>query len=177
MPSDKSSKLLDGVKATFQTGMLRHLFFLVGIALSVAIGIGIFMSIQEPSYRPLDYQINQRNMASIIDTLDKSGIRYKINERDGVVLVPVNDVELAKLKLSAAGIAKDDSFSYSFLNDQNALGNSEFLENARYIRALENDLSKTISAIEGVSSASVHIAIPRNNVFADENNKEPHQLF
>ncbi|WP_170131881.1 flagellar basal-body MS-ring/collar protein FliF [Aquicella lusitana] len=144
---------------------------MVGIAVSVALGITLYRSISEPIYRPLDYQISQKNMASIADTLEKARISYKIDDRNGLILVPANDIEMARLKLNAAGIPKDDGFNYSFLNEQNALTNSQFIENARYLRALENEISKTISSIEGVSGARVHIAVPRNNVFADENNK------
>jgi flagellar M-ring protein FliF len=154
-----------------QNPIAKQLGFMVGIAGSVALGIVLYTSIQEPIYRPLDYQVNSRNMASIIDTLDKAGVKYKLNEQDGVIYVAAKDIQLAKMKLSVAGIPRDDSFNFSYLNDQGSIGNSQFLENARYLRALEADLSKTISSIEGVSAARVHIAIPQNNVFADENGR------
>lgn len=165
------NKYLENASSVLQSGAFRQLAFMIGIAISVALGIVLYMSIQEPTYQPLDYQVNQQNMAAIVDTLDKAGIQYKINDRDGVLLVAAKDLQAAKMKLSSAGIAKDDSFNYAFLNEQNNFANSQFIENARYIRALENDLAKTISAIEGVSGARVHIAVPQNNVFADESNK------
>jgi flagellar M-ring protein FliF len=159
------------LKSVLQIPMVKQLIFILGVAGGVAIGIVLYMSIQEPIYRPLDYQVTPQNMSAIVDTLEKSGIKYKMNDQDGVIMIPAKDIQLARVKLSAAGVAKDDGFNFSFLNDQNSIGNSQFMENARYIRELENDLSKTISAIEGVSSAKVHIAIPQSNVFADENGK------
>lgn len=162
---------MDTIKAALLSGTAKQLIFMVGIAISVALGIVLYMSIQEPIYRPLDYQVTSQNMASIVDTLEKSGIQYKVNDRDGVILVSAKDVQVARMKLASAGIPKDDSINYSFLNDKTGLGSSQFLENARYLRALENDLSKTISAIEGVSGARVHIAKPQNTVFADESGK------
>lgn len=162
---------LKGMLSLLQNPIAKQLSFMVGIAGSVALGIVLYMSIQEPIYRPLDYQVNSRNMASIIDTLDKAGVKYKLNEQDGIIYVAAKDIQLAKVKLSVAGIPRDDSFNFSYLNDQGSIGNSQFLENARYLRALEADLSKTISSIEGVSAARVHIAIPQNNVFADENGR------
>lgn len=171
MPTFANNKYYENVKNILQTNTARQLIFMFGVTLSVALGIVLFISIQEPTYRPLDYQINQRNMATIVDTLEKAGINYKISERDGILYVAANDLQLAKLKLSAAGIPKDDSINYSFLNEPGNLGNSHFIENARYLRALENDLAKTISSIEGVSGARVHIAMPQNNIFADESSK------
>lgn len=171
VPNNAYMKYLKNFKLIMQTPVVKQLMFIFGLAISIAIGIVIYMTIQEPIYRPLDYHVTSQNMAAVVDTLDKAGIRYKINDQDGMLYVAAQDTQLARLKLSASGVPKDDSFNYSFLNEQANIGNSQFLENARYLRALENDLSKTISAIEGVSGARVHIAIPQNNVFADENSK------
>jgi flagellar M-ring protein FliF len=164
-------KYLGNVKALLQVPMVRQLIFMFGVAASVALGIAFYMSIQEPIYRALDYQVTPQNMAALVDTLEKANIKYKMNEQEGVIMIPAADFQLAHLKLSAAGVPRDDGFNFSFLNDQNSIGNSQFLENARYLRALENDLAKTIDAIEGISASRVHIAIPQNNIFADENNR------
>ncbi len=166
-----NANYVDNVRSIFQSPAIRQLMFMVGVAVSVALGIVLYMSIQEPIYQPLDYQVTQQNMSAIIDTLGKADIQYKINDRDGIVLVPAKDVQAARMKLVAAGVARDSGFNYSYLNEQGSFGNSQFVENARYLRALETDLSRTISSIEGVSAARVHIAVPRNNTFADENNK------
>ncbi len=159
------------IKSLLQNPVVKQLIFMLGIAAGVALGIVLYMSIQEPLYRPLDYQVTPQNLASIVDTLEKAGIQYKMNEAEGVIMIPAKDVQLARVKLSAAGVPKDDGFNFGYLNTQSGIGSSQFLENARYLRALESDLSKTISAIDGVSNAKVHIAIPQNNVFADENGK------
>lgn len=162
---------MKSVKTMLQNPIAKQLTFMLGIAGSVTLGIVLYMSIQEPLYRPLDYQVNSHNMASIVDTLEKAGVKYKLNEQDGVIYVAAKDMQTAKLRLSVAGIPRDDTFNFSYLNDQGNIGNSQFLENARYLRALEADLSRTISSIEGISAARVHIAIPQNNVFADENGR------
>lgn len=159
------------LKSIFDFDVVRRLFFLAGIAISVAIGFGIHQWTQEPIYRPLDFRITDKNITSIIDTLEDADIKYKLNESRGVISVPATDINLARMKLSSAGIQKDESFNFSFLNDKSKLGSSQFLENARYLRALEEDLSKTIGSIQGVSSAIVHIAKPQSNIFADENSK------
>lgn len=157
--------------AFFQIPAVRQIFFIVGMAISIALGITLYISIQEPTYQPLDFQITSQNMGSVVETLEKSGIQYKFNTLNNIVYVPVEDVQKAKMKLTSAGVQHDDGMSYSFLNDQSGFGTSQFLENMRYLRALESDLAKTISSIEGISAAQVHIAIPQNNTFADQDDK------
>ena len=163
--------IVDTLKTIFDFNIVRRVFMLAGIAASVATGISIYNWVQEPIYRPLPYTTNEQNINSIVDALEKANIPYKINERSGNISVPVHELHVAKMKLSAAGVQKDDGFNYSFLNDQNKLGTSQFVENARYLRALESDLARTIRSIQGISSAKVHIAIPQHNIFADENTK------
>lgn len=162
---------MNTILAFFKTEAAKQVMFMVGLAFSVALGIVLYMSIQAPIYRPLDYQITSQNLSAIVDTLDKAGLRYRIDDRNNLLYVAADDYQSAKLKLSAAGVAKDDSFNYSYLNEQSNLISSQFVENARYLRALESDLAKTIDNIEGVSSARVHIAVPQNSVFADESGK------
>lgn len=165
------SKYLVNFKTIAYAPVVKQTIFLAGISISIAVGILLFSTIKEPNYRPLDYRINEQNMGPIVDALTKANITFKINDKDGIVYVDEKDVQSAKIKLSAQGISKDDSVSFSYLNDQSGFGNSQFIENAKYIRALETDLAKSISALEGISGARVHLAIPQNGIFADENEK------
>lgn len=162
---------IEALKTIFNFDIVRRLFFLAGIAASVAVGVNLYQWIQEPLYRPLPYAVNDQNLSTILDVLDKANINYKVNESNGTVSVPMDDLSTAKTKLSAAGVQKEEGFNYSFLNDQSKLGTSQFIESARYVRALETDLARTIRAIQGINSAKVHIAVPQNNIFADENSK------
>lgn len=162
---------IEGLKTIFNFDIVRRLFFLGGIAASVVVGFNLYQWIQGPLYRPLPYSIKDQNLPAIVDALDKANISYKINDVTGTISVPTDEINAAKTRLSAAGVQKEEGFNYSFLNEQNKLGASQFFENARYLRALESDLAQTIRAIQGISSAKVHIAIPQNNIFADENSK------
>lgn len=172
-PTDVFSSLMDFL----QNNVIRQVAFLAGVAGSVALGFYLYGQLKDPMYKPLDYRVTDKNASVIADTLDKSHIPYKINESDGLVLVAAKDFQAAKYRLAGAGVQKDDNLTFSYLNDQTAIGESQFLENARYLRALEGDLAKTITAIDGISSARVHIAMPQNSTFADESGKPTASVF
>ncbi len=177
MAETNSNDIVEKILSFLQNNIVRQAAFLAGVAGSVALGLYFYAQLRDPMYKPLDYRVTDKNAAMIADTLDKANITYKINESDGVVMVADKDMQLAKIKLGSAGIQKDDSLNFSYLNDQNSIGESQFLENARYSRALENDLAKTITSIDGISSARVHIAMPQNATFADENEKPTASVF
>jgi len=163
--------ILQQFKSIVDFDVMRRLFFLSGIAMSVAIGLGIHQWTQEPLYSPLDFRLNDKNFPTVIETLDKANIKYKLNESNGMISVPATDINMARIRLSSAGVLNTEPVNYAFLNEKNKLGSSQFLENTRYLRALEDDLSKTIGSIHGISSAIVHIAKPQSNIFANENAK------
>lgn len=162
---------LESIKSLFNFDIVRRLFFLSGIAASVLVGIYLYHWIQKPIYRPLPYYIDNHNLQAIIQELDKNQINYQMNEASHYISVPISDMVRAKVALARAGIKNDNEFNFTYLNDQNKIGGSQFLENARYIRALEADLARTISDIQGINAAKVHLAIPQHNIFADEKNK------
>ncbi|HEU5282116.1 MAG TPA: flagellar basal-body MS-ring/collar protein FliF [Gammaproteobacteria bacterium] len=177
MAESESKDIMSTVVDFLQNNIIRQVAFLAGVAASVTLGIYLYGQIQDPMYKPLDYRVTEKNASVIASTLDAARINYKINDADGVVLVASKDWQAAKFRLASSGVQKDDSFNFSYLNDQNAIGESQFLENARYLRALESDLAKTITAIDGVSAARVHIAMPQNATFADESGKPTASVF
>ena len=56
--------------------------------------------------------------------------------------------------------------------DQTNLGMTEFLQKVNYRRALEGELAKTISRLEEIKTARVHLVIPEARLFK-EDSKEP----
>lgn len=177
MAESESKDITTIIVDFLQNNIVRQVAFLAGVAGSVALGIYLYGQLQDPMYKPLDYRVTEKNAATIASTLDSAHINYKINDADGIVMVASKDWQAAKYRLATSGVQKDDSFNFSYLNDQNAIGESQFLESARYLRALESDLAKTITAIDGISAARVHIAMPQNATFADENGKPTASVF
>jgi flagellar M-ring protein FliF len=76
----------------------------------------------------------------------------------------VNDL---RLSLSGEGLPGDAGTGYALL-DQQGITTSEFMQQTNYQRALEGELSGTIKSIEGVEAATVHLVMPKKDVFADE---------
>ena len=72
----------------------------------------------------------------------------------------------ARLKLAAAGVTPTDSnIGFEILDKEQGLGTSQFMEATRYRRGLEGELARTISSLNNVKGARVHLAIPKSSVF------------
>lgn len=96
--------------------------------------------------------------------LQKLNISYKISEGGRVILVPSGDVGRARLQLAARGVPKGDSDEWAIL-DNESLGVSPFVEQVHYIRGVESALSRTVRDIDGIVSAKVSLAMPKDTDF------------
>ena len=64
-----------------------------------------------------------------------------------------------------------DSAGFEMLQKDQGFGTSQFIETARYQRALESELGRTIATLSNIESARVHLAIPKRSVFLRDHSK------
>jgi len=96
--------------------------------------------------------------------LQKLNIPYRIVEGGRVIEVPEADVGRARLQLAARGVAKRDGDEWAVLDNQ-SLGVSPFVEQVHYVRGIETALSRTVGEVDGVVSAKVTLALPKQTDF------------
>ncbi len=142
---------------------LKPLVLLIGIAAAVAAGVGVVLWSKEPTYSLLYGNLGQSDSAQIAQALQASGIPYKLNN-NGEITVPAERVHDARLKLAGQGLPEGDG-GFAVMSKDPGFGVSQFMEGARYQHALETELAKTISSLQPVAAARVHLALPRQSAF------------
>ncbi len=152
--------------------VLRQVGLMIGLAASVALGVAVVLWSKEPDYRILYNGLATQDATQIADALQKEGVAYKIDETSGAIMVPGDQVHAARLKMASQGLPKSAAEGFELLNEQSAFGTTQFMETARYQRALEGELGRTISGLGNVQSARVHLAIPKQSVFI-RNREQP----
>ena len=123
-----------------------------------------------PTMVPLFTSLTTEDAAGITEALTAQGVAYELADGGSSVLVPQNKVYDLRVALSSEGLPAGDTVGYDLLDDQ-GITTSEFKQRTDYQRALEGELSKTITAIEGVEAATVHVVIPEEDLFADDAKK------
>ena len=155
-----------------QMTMLRQVGLLVGLAASVAIGFAVVLWSQQPDYRPLYGSLAGMDTKQVIDTLTTANIPYTVEPNSGALLVKAEDLSRARISLASAGVAPSDgNVGYESLDKDQGLGTSQFMETARYRRSLEGELARTISSLNNIKAARVHLAIPKSSVFVRDERK------
>lgn len=150
---------------------LRQVGLLIGLAASVAIGVSVVMWSWTPNYGVLFGALAEQDAARVMDALHQSGYAPKLDETTGAILVPAQEVRAARIKLAAMGLPKGVSAGFEELDKKNTFGVSQFMEKARYQRALEIELARTVQNLSSVQSARVHLAVPRQSVFVRNRQK------
>ncbi|PCH59456.1 MAG: flagellar M-ring protein FliF [Gammaproteobacteria bacterium] len=156
---------------------LRQIGLMVGLAASVAIGVWVVMWSQEPSYRVLYGSLSETDSAAVASELAKSNIPYQISDSNGAIMVPAPDLHNARLKLASVGLPNSSHSGYEILDKDHGFGTSQFMENARYQRAIEGELARTIGAMNNVQTARVHLAVPKQSAFLRNRKKTSASIF
>lgn len=158
-------------------GILRQLGLMVGLAASIAIGFAVVLWSQKPDYRVLFSNLNFSDANEVIEQLRLYNMPYKFDADGRAILVPQEHVHQARLKLAAEGFTADKTVGFELLEQEQGLGTSQFMENARFRRGLEGELARTISSLLAVRSARVHLALPKESVFVRDQRKPRASVF
>ncbi len=135
----------------------------------VLIGFVMYL-FNQTNYAPLFSNLDTKDQSGIVDYLDGAKVPYKITDNGKTIEVPQDQVYKLRLKLASKGLPNSGVVGYE-LFDNNNLGMSNFMQKLNYKRALEGELSKTLSEMSGVKSARVQIVMPQKSVFKDEQKK------
>ena len=115
-------------------------------------------------YEVLFNSLSSADAAKIIDKLEKDNVPYKL-EDNNIIKVPRSIVYKERISIASLGIPKDsDGVGYELFDTQE-FGATSFDQDVKYLRAIEGELSRTISALRPVESASVSLALPKDSLF------------
>jgi flagellar M-ring protein FliF len=162
---DQIFKFINGLNAA-QRSVIIGGFSILFLFL---IGLLIYSSIKANDAK-LNYTIasnltkNQIMLAS--NELEAAGIPFTIIGSNNSLTLKTSkaNVNIAKIKLvtSEAIVSKHTGWE---IFDKSSLGTTNFENNVKLLRATEGELGRSLEALNGILSATVKIAIPKESVF------------
>ncbi len=143
----------------------------VGLSALLAVLVVLAMGMREGEYRALFNGLSEKDGGQIMEKLQQLGVPYRIGDGGGVILVPADKVYELRMKLGAAGLPKGSETGYDALDKVSPFGRTQRLESMSLQRAREGELVRTITTLESVAAARVHLAMPNQNGFFREQEK------
>ncbi|MCB2201356.1 flagellar M-ring protein FliF [bacterium] len=149
-----------------------QVMLLLGVVAGTVVG-GILLAgwLNTVNYARLYSDLDQREAGDIVTYLTDHKIPYQLTDGGRTIEVPADDVYSVRLSLASEGLPSSGNVGYSIF-DQNNLGMTDFLQNLNFRRALEGELTRTITQMNEVKAARVHIVLPKERLFKQDQ-KEP----
>jgi flagellar M-ring protein FliF len=104
----------------------------------------------------------------IVARLEKQGIPIEIKAEGTQIYVPTNKVTRLRMDMAEVGLPKGRIVGYEHFDQKEINTSSSFMHDVKHLRALEGELARTISSLEAVMSARVHLVLPRRELFIKE---------
>lgn len=143
--------------------------FTVAVAAIIAVLVGAILWSQQPDWKVLFSNIGEKDGGTIVTQLEQQNIPHRMSD-NGSIMVPGNRVHEVRLKLASQGLPRGGMVGFELMENQK-FGISQFAEQVNYQRGLEGELARTIMSIGAISSARVHLAIPKPSVFVRDEQK------
>lgn len=145
--------------------LVQKILFPLLIVASVAGIVFVSKWASQPDYAVLFSDLKQVDSATIVEKLKEKQVKYQIRgDGDIIAVSPPEMVHELRLSLAAEGLPKGGTVGFEIFDNTN-FGTTSFVEKLKFVRAIQGELERTISSLDSVSSAKVHITQPEKTVF------------
>lgn len=144
---------------------IRPMMLLGSIIAGIALGIQIWLWVNNSDFQPFQSGLSDRDAAQVADALSAANIPVRFG-KSGSIEVPAGKIREARLALASQKLPSGSSVGMEMLHHEQGFGTSQFIETARYQTALETELARTITAMQSVKIARVHLAMSKESAFA-----------
>lgn len=144
------------------------------LSLSCSLGLILMASLfiswftLSPSYAVLFNQLDEKDANQIISQLEQDKVSYQLRNGGRDILIDKQLIPKQRLKIMSANAQLSGSVGFE-LFDKNDFGMTDFSQKINYQRALQGELERTISSLEEVRQARVHLMIPEKHLFEKDN--------
>jgi flagellar M-ring protein FliF len=159
----------DQLKTLLRNPTTRLLMLLVGVAMAVALGVGIVLWSRGPNYSLLYAGLDPKDAAAVTQALQSSGTPFRLGADGASISVPADVLADTRLKLAAQGLPQGSTAGATLTQNDSPFGMSDLAESTHYREMLETDLGNTIAGLQFVRAARVHLALPKPSAFIRDN--------
>ncbi len=154
-----------------QFGPSQRLSVVMSLLAVVAILGALLHWSSRPDYRVLYSNLSLTDASQMREKLDEAKIAVKLGQSGMSISVPASKLYSARLMLAAEGLPGDSSIGFE-LFEQPKFGLTDFAQKVNYQRALQGELERTIASMRGIRSARVMLVLPKDHLFADEEDRK-----
>ncbi len=139
----------------------------IGGGLALAMLIGLIWYGGRTDWRTLYAGLDPEDSRQMAQVLTQAQIPFDLAANGTSIRVPLGSLDKARLATAAKGGPRSGRMGFELFDKPNWVG-SEFDEQVNYQRALEGELEHTVATLADVQSARVHLVMPHDSLFRDQ---------
>ena len=141
-----------------------------GLLVAGALSVVVFFT-SKTDFALLYGNMDSKSAGEIIAVLEEQNIPYEAGAGGTSIMVPRAKVYSLRMTLASRGLPKAGDVGWELFDNKNTVSMSDFVQQNNKVRALQGELARSIAMIQGVSSARVHVVLPKTRLIVDENKK------
>jgi flagellar M-ring protein FliF len=160
--------IFEQIQAIWNKTTLVQRALVLALVLACVITAGVLTKwASRPNLALLYKQVAPEDAGRITDKLSEMGVPYEIRGNGTSIYVPDDKVHQLRLDMAKLGLPEMAQGGYKIFDDQK-IGTSPFVQGVNLNRALQDELSRSIQMIEGVTQARVHLVRPEQSLFGGQ---------
>ena len=145
---------------------------IAAMAVVTALLIGFFgfitLRVSKPPMAPLYTDLSFDDSTGIVEFLESQGVPYELSNNGGSISIGQDKILRTRMALASEGLPLGGNVGYEIFDKTDTLGTTSFVQNINHVRALEGELARTITSINRIRGARVHLVIPERQLFQRE---------
>lgn len=164
--NDFLRQLLDQTRSAWQRFNATQRVIVVLVPLLLILGLGYLLYTgAQPRYKTLYANLSAKDAGVLVEKLKEGNVPYRIGDDGKALEVPEERVYETRLNLASQNLPLGGGVGFEVF-DKNSFGVTDFTQQVNYQRALEGELSRTISHLTEVSQAQVHLVLPKAELYS-----------
>jgi len=143
----------------------KNLTPMLVLAIAITAAVTLFMWKDQADYKPVFGAREKVAASDMMTVLEAEHVAYRVHPDSGQVLVPASQLGKVRMLLAAKGVTAQLPAGLELMDKSDPLGVSQFVQDVRFRRGLEGELSQSIMTIDAIASARVHLAIAKSTSF------------
>ena len=164
MAEETKASVLENIMAW---PMPRKLSLAAVALISIVVFALIIIQARVADYQLLYANLSPTDASSVVNWLKDQKIPYELASEGKAVKIPADRVYEARLELAGMGLPQGGGVGFEVF-DKQAFGLTDFAQKINYLRALQGELARTISSLAVVENARVHLALPEDHLFKEQ---------
>jgi len=141
-----------------------------GLLVAGTLSVVVFFT-SKTDFALLYGNMDSKSAGEIIAVLEEQNIPYEAGAGGTSIMVPREKVYSLRMTLASRGLPRAGDVGWELFDNKNTVSMSDFVQQQNKVRALQGELARSIAMIQGVSSARVHVVLPKTRLIVDDSKR------